>query len=404
VRAAGAVAAVLLVAAVACAQTRLSLLPELSLGAGYDDNLFLDPALAGAALQPRGDAIFDVHPSLLARATRRGHTLALDADYLERLTPSNGDLRDLLLRLAWSSPVWRRVRLSVGGLYEHYEASQYADNTFDLGGGEASLRLVLAAAWVQAGYRFDARAYPDPLRNGQLDLEHWATATAHVRLHRRLSLDGGYRFLSVGSSAPMAALARHRADVALSLQPASWLSVSASYAFWWQHLPNGAPPPTPTTLGGPRSDLAHAIGAVVIARPLRWLELFARYDLLVSTSDASNGRYQRNQVLAGVAVFWELARERLPATPLLPTVEGHEVTFRARARPGAAVAVIGDWNGWQPAALAPAGGDRFEGRYTLPPGRHAFAISIDGVAVTPTDAIGYVDDGFGGKNGLVEVP
>jgi hypothetical protein len=85
-------------------------------------------------------------------------------------------------------------------------------------------------------------------------------------------------------------------------------------------------------------------------------------------------------------------------------VRGGVVRFRARARPGAAVAVLGDWNGWQPIALAPAGDDRFEAALPLPPGRHAYALSIDGVVVTPPDAAGYVDDGFGGKNAIVDVP
>ncbi|HEX9105340.1 MAG TPA: hypothetical protein VF997_24185, partial [Polyangia bacterium] len=74
--------AVLGCATAAQAQTRLSLAPELSVGAGYDDNLYLDPTLTSAA-PPRADAIIDVRPSLLASLVRRGHTLALDADYLE---------------------------------------------------------------------------------------------------------------------------------------------------------------------------------------------------------------------------------------------------------------------------------------------------------------------------------
>jgi hypothetical protein len=385
------------------AQTRLTLAPDLAVGAGYDDNLFLDPTLTSAT-PPRADAIIDIRPSLLARVVGRGHTLSLAADYLERVTPSNGDLRDLWMRLAWSSPIWRRLQLAVGGIYEHYEAAQFPDNTFDLGGGEASLRVVLATAWLQAGYRVDARAYPDPTRNGQLDVEQLASASAHVRLHPLVAVDGGYRFLHVASNEPTAVLDRHRADVGVTVRPVSWLTLTAGYGLWAQSLPNGGQMPRPMQAGGPRNDLAHQVTASIGVRPRRWIELFARYDLIYSTSDGANGRYQRNQLLAGVAVGWEFAHQpALPPPPLMPSVRGRDVTFRARARAGAQVGVVGDWNDWQPAPLASVGGDLYEGTYTLPPGRHAFALSVDGTVVAAPEAPAFVDDGFGGRNAVVDV-
>jgi hypothetical protein len=405
VRRGAVVAVLLLTSAAARAQTRLSLAPELALAAGYDDNLFLDPALSGnSSAAPRADAIVDIRPSLTARLVHAGHALVVDADYFERVTPSNGDLRDLWLRLAWSTPTWKRLRLTLASLYEHYEAARFRDNTFDAGGGEALLRLVLAQAWLEVGYRGDARGYSDPARNAQLDVEHWAVATAHVRLHRLLGIDAGYRFLHLSSNAPTAGLERHRADLLVALRPTAWLSASAGYAIWGQALPHGAAPLNANTPGGPRSDIGHGVSVAASARPRPWLEIFARYELLISTSDANTGRYRRDQVTGGVAVSWTFSRQSLPPTPpLLPTVRGREVTFRARARPGAAVAVIGDWSGWQPLPLAPAGGDRFESTFALAAGRHAFALSIDGVVSTPV-AAAFVEDGFGGKNGVVDVP
>lgn len=401
-RALAAVAAVFGVTSLAHAQ-RLSLSPNASVAAGYDDNLFLDPTLSSAA-PPRADAVIDFRPSLMAALERGGHTLALDADYLERVTPSNGDLRDLFLRLGWRSPTWHRLRLSVGGLYEHYETTRFPDNTFDLGGGEVALRLALARAWLQASYRADARGYPDSSRNGQLDVDQLAGVAAHVRLHRRLAADLGYRYLHVVSNEPTAVLDRHRADVALALLPTGWLTLTAGYSFWAQQLPNGAPPPRPMQPGGPRSDLAHSVTASLSVRPWRWLEAFARFDFIYSTSDAINGRYQLDQIVAGVAVGWDFARERPPPPPpLMPSVSGTSVTFRARAHPGARVGVVGDWNGWEPEPLLAVGGDRYEATYTLPPGRHAWALAVDGAVVTPPEAVAFVEDGFGGKNALVEV-
>jgi hypothetical protein len=385
---------------------RLWVRPALTLDAGWDDNLFLDPTLTSAT-PPRSDAVIDVRPALSAGLLARGHALVLDADYVERITPSNGDLRDLFLRLGWISPAWRRTRLSLAGLYEHYETSLYPDNTFDLGGVEAGLRVNLQPAELAASYRFDGRAYPDASRNGQLDLEHWVAATVDVRLHAMVSLDAGYRFLAVRSNEPTAELDRHRGELGFEVRPHARVRIDATYALWWQSLPHGAMPMGMGmgAIGGPRTDLAHALTAALRVSPIPWLELFARYDLIYSTSDSQPGRYQLNQIVAGIAASWTFAREHArPPPPLGPTIEGSAVTFRARARPGAAVAIVGDWNGWQPQPLASAGGDLYAGTYTLPPGRHAYALSVDGVIRVAPYAMSYADDGFGGRNAVVDVP
>lgn len=399
-----AVGAVVGLAATARAQTRLTIAPAVSVAAGWDDNLFLDPTLTSAT-PPRADAIIDVAPSLAAALVRQGHELALDVDYLERITPSNGDLRDVTARLGWSSPAWHRLRFGLAARYEHYDATEFVDNTFDLGGGDASLRLALGRGWLQLAYGADARGYSDPSRNGQLDVDQLAAATGGVRLARGLWLALGYRFLDVRSDEPTAVLQRHRGDVGLSWQPAAWLSASAGYGVWLQELPNGAVPLSSMVPGGPRQDVAHAVSVGVDVRVRAWLQLFARYDFLLSTSDDANGRYRLDRVVAGLSLGWIWARTTAPPPPsLAPVVRGREVTFRARARPGARVAVVGDWADWQPAPLAPAGGDRYEATLTLPPGRHAWALMIDGAVVTPPQAAGFVDDGFGGKNAIVEVP
>jgi hypothetical protein len=404
VRALAFVGAILLLAGAARAQARWTLAPALTVGAGYDDNLFLDPTLTSAR-PARADAVFDLHPTLLASLVAHGHAFVLDADYLERLTPSSGDLRDLLLRIGWSSPLWHRLRASLGGVYEHYGTSAYTDDTFDLGGAEASVRGLFATAWIQGGYRVAARGYPDPSRNGQLDLEQRASATGHVRLHRLAALDLGYSYWHVTSNEPTAALDRHRADLTATFLAARWLTLAAGYSFWGQTLPHGGESAVSTQPGGPRQDLAHAVTASVTARPRGWLELFARYDFILSTSDANSGRYRLDQIVAGVGVAWDFRHETLPAPPpLMPSVHHRAVTFRARARPGATVAVVGDWNGWRPLPLMPAGAGLFTATYELPSGRHRWALSIDGVVVTPPEASGWAEDDFGGRNALLDVP
>ena len=76
--------------------------------------------------------------------------------------------------------------------------------------------------------------------------------------------------------------------------------------------------------------------------------------------------------------------------------------------PGAqAVAVAGTFNGWSRSAN-PLTRDGARGRWTalvsLPPGEHLFMYVVDGAWVTPPQAVDFVDDGFGSRNGVVVVP
>ena len=392
---------VALVSASARADVEGRLVPELRLAVGYDDNLFLDPSLASGT-PPRADAIFDIEPRLVGQLAAKRHLLTLQLDYLERLTPSTGDLRDLWLRLDWRSPSFARMQLVASGFYKHYEVSAYPDNAFELGGGELGLRVQAAERLrLEARYGLDARVYVDPSRLGQLDLSHHAFAFAALRLHRRVEGQLGYSYLHVDSSSATANLDRHRADLTLSVQPAAWLRLDASYGFAYQHLPSGA---QELVAPAPRDDLLHEVTAQLTARPLRWLELFERYDLLLSRSSASTGSWQRNQLVAGLQLFVDLEKRWSRPPPLAPRLHDREVTFRYRGH-AQSVAVIGDWNGWNATAapLSPDG-DRFAGTYTLPPGRHEYALSVDGAVVAPPDAQTYVSDGFGGRNGVVIVP
>jgi hypothetical protein len=391
-------------AAAARADTRVALIPRLTLGAGYDDNLFLDANPSGALpSQIRSDAIFDVEPALRGELGAGRHSFALSLDYLERITPANGDLRDLAARLDWRSPELGPIRLALAGLYEHYQAEAFPDDTFDRGGGEAGARLTAGRhVSFAALYRFDARAYPDPTRSGQLDLEQLASAALRLQLHARLGAELAYTFLHIGSNNPTAALDRHRGDLAVTARPVSWLLLAADGGLAWQRLPNGQ---LPAGEIGPRADLLEEASVSITAQPLAWLELFARYDFIHSASTAETGAWQRNQALGGIILRYDLERRFVHPPPLAPTVRAHLVTFRYQ---GAAtrVSVIGDWNGWDPSAapLARTGEQRFEAAYTLPPGRHEYVLVVDGANVIPPDAPAYVSDGFGGKNGVVEVP
>ena len=67
---------------------------------------------------------------------------------------------------------------------------------------------------------------------------------------------------------------------------------------------------------GPRDDLVQWLDAALTVRPLPWLELFARYQLVYSTSSDPSGRYHRNQFVGGLGVRWDFTRAFVaPRTP-----------------------------------------------------------------------------------------
>jgi hypothetical protein len=395
----------LLLGARAQADTHGMLVPELRLAAGYDDNLFLDANPTGPVpSQIRADAIFDVAPRLTAQLTVARHVLRFSADYLERITPSNGDLRDLAARAEYGSPMLGPVRLLAAGFFEHYEASVYPEDTFDLGGAELTARVFAGdRVRLDARYRFGARGYASTARAGQQDLEHRAVASVRAQLLSRLALEVSYAFVHLDSNVATARFERHRGDLELSLRPVKWLVLTAAYGIGGQHLPTAA-----MTLGAPapRDDLLQSVAVSASARPLGWLEIFCRYELLLSSSAAPNGQWQRNQFLAGLGFSFELAHDWVRRAPLAPDLApGGRVAIRYRGH-ASRVSVVGDWNGWDPASapLTRTGADEFAGTYTLPPGRHEYALVVDGVTLDPPDAPSYVPDGFGGRNGVLDVP
>jgi hypothetical protein len=87
-----------------------------------------------------------------------------------------------------------------------------------------------------------------------------------------------------------------------------------------------------------------------------------------------------------------------------PDREGN-VHLRVRADGASRVAVAGDFNGWSPEAtpLRPAGDGWWETRVELQAGVYEYVYVIDGKWTTPPEAILTVDDGFGGRNGILEV-
>ncbi|RKZ11431.1 hypothetical protein DRQ32_05955 [bacterium] len=81
------------------------------------------------------------------------------------------------------------------------------------------------------------------------------------------------------------------------------------------------------------------------------------------------------------------------------------VLFRFYSGSASSVDLAGDFNRWgrDRQSLRALGDGWWELRIPLPPGRYQYVYMVDGVATTPPESTITVDDGFGGRNGSLEV-
>jgi hypothetical protein len=81
------------------------------------------------------------------------------------------------------------------------------------------------------------------------------------------------------------------------------------------------------------------------------------------------------------------------------------VVFRIRAPEAKSVSVAGSFNEWDSkgTALSSVGDGWWEARLVIGPGTYEYIYRVDGKWTTPPEAKVTVDDGFGGRNGILEV-
>ncbi len=94
--------------------------------------------------------------------------------------------------------------------------------------------------------------------------------------------------------------------------------------------------------------------------------------------------------------------------PARTRVAGLAVHFVHRAPGARSVAVVGSFNAWTPTPMKLNGAGAFETHLPLSPGLHRFAFQVtfaDGQVTieAPQAADGYENDGFGSKNGVLDV-
>lgn len=133
------------------------------------------------------------------------------------------------------------------------------------------------------------------------------------------------------------------------------------------------------------------------------------------TLEASVGRYPEDVtgftdgLYAQVGMRLFATRATTPGRPPAAAVDVRRID-RGRVRitvrytaPATQLQIAGDWNGWVPSALARQGSTTWGGDLEIPAGAHTYALIADDVWVLPDEVTG-VDDGFGGRVGILIVP
>jgi hypothetical protein len=128
-------------------------------------------------------------------------------------------------------------------------------------------------------------------------------------------------------------------------------------------------------------------------------------------SDPFQGLPRAGFVSAGVRIH--AARRLVAPTPALaggarlaPLVAQHRgdsVVVRFRMSGARSVAIAGDWNGWEPAALRALGEDVWEAAMVLAPGTYHFNLLVDGNEWVVPGGVAVVSDGMGGLVAVLTV-
>lgn len=130
---------------------------------------------------------------------------------------------------------------------------------------------------------------------------------------------------------------------------------------------------------------------------------------------ASGGRAEpdpllgsRPGVYGGMSVHRNLVRFEGDEAPALARVRTDDDRPRARftlEAPGAEhVVLLGDFTGWEPVAMEPAGAGRWRVELPVRPGVHHFGFRVDGRWHVPEEAAGRVRDEWGRVNATLVVP
>ncbi len=386
--------------------------PWFSLAPGYESDLVLDTDLDRTFVP--GGYFLDFIPAATLRGQLNRHTQVRfygQASVERFFNTENRTLfgsvlaSDLLLR---GNTPWRG-RLTLGGTY--FTDSQRSTVQRFTGGLEGAIGLAHPRWRLDLLVALQKRKYPQLIATD-------AAGLAGTYTEDSMSLGAGGALQPTGSLLLTGEVRRQGTDARDPLfDSVSWtVSGSAHYRFAGRALL------TITGLGQDRSFTSRAPGQ---DGDSYWqMGTGLEYDLSVKTSLTARYAFARYTEPAGfsqsthrvtLAVTWRLGRSAtITPPPELAAVAAAEppaprqnepYLFRLHAPGAEQVAVVSDFNRWDPDVhrLQPVGDGWWQLEVRLPAGSHQYAYWIDGILITPPEADITVDDGFGGRNGVLRV-
>jgi anti-sigma factor RsiW len=139
-------------------------------------------------------------------------------------------------------------------------------------------------------------------------------------------------------------------------------------------------------------------------RSFAWATLFQRrIELSLAQLGLSALALAAAVVFAGSFGFSRGQDDAARAIAASPVGGAELVRFTLRAEDATSVELAGSFNGWAPAPLTRLPDGTFEAVLPLPKGRHEYAYRVDGSWQADPAAKVIVDDGFGGRNAVIEL-
>ena len=382
-------------------------------GGGYDSNLFLQVAASPDSpnFHAYSGGFLRANPVLDGALAGEGYRLQLryGADLVQTFGAGALSTQDAVLSLALPElgPVGLRLAVTGG----RFDAGRFESDRFWSWGGRGQVTVRLSDQMQgSARYEIDARRFGDPttvlIRS---DLGQSARLGVDGTLSNELivSLEAEYMALRADLVDPTQAsgsLNRVRAGASARYTPRPTTTLGASL---WAGRQSA---------GGTETDRQVGGDAAISVRVTTALDVIGRYDLFIDRSQAAGPSYARHVLTVGLVGHVTGPRGGVgaaaavePAGDQAPRVERGRVRFRLRAPAAGAVVVIGSWNDWltEPAQqrLRPTRDPAlWEGWVDMGAGEHRYHFLVDDRPTRPMDAPRYRPDGFGGEDGVVEVP
>jgi hypothetical protein len=398
---------------------------ELTTGAGYDDDVLGRPG-EDNSFPILATGYLQLAPSLRGSLASGAWRFSGGWDYVMNAYESSdaGIYHDHRAGLDAAFAPARTVRLRMEGEAEWFRRTEFQDYDFNRVEGAPSVAWLLADDWrLDATWRFGRTTYPEraatPLDpDDQVDEPNEYELALAWQPSDRWYLSFGAAQVEVASNSRQYEYGGTRWTAETWVQAGHGWTVDAllirehrDYDLFRQP---GSPPG--------REDDSWQLVLDVQRRLSRSARLFATASLLDYGSSLDDYAFDQSRLSAGVTVGLGRAESAstLVATglayrgaevrtdPVAPVIEGGSVTFRCRAAGAREVHLVGSFNDWDPAATAMTAtgpGGLWTATLSLAPGLHRYMFLVDGTEWrTPEGAPLYEDDGFGQKNGVIDVP